>query len=248
MTIDEKTINEICVKRHMTKLSISKNPTWVDKQHQEGIELKLGKPVTFWIISGQRDYEQPASDSIKQTMLLIENPNLQKEPEEKKEPEKIGEKTEQLPKAQDALLPEFLTSALMSKWAKMSTIDRMLMFQKTPNDKVKQVVVGKNEKGEKEYAPYVEGNYMVKEANAAFLFDWYLTVHNVEKSVSGVCVRGTLYANVDGKYYSRPAVGYQEMNKQVDAQLAEKGATTDAIKKGLSLFGFNSDVYGGERT
>jgi len=28
--------------------------------------------------------------------------------------------------------------------------------------------------------------------------------------------------------------------------MAKKGATTDAIKKGLSLFGFNSDVYSGE--
>jgi len=147
------------------------------------------------------------------------------------------------------LLPDFLTSALMSKWAKMTTIDRILLFQKTPKDQIYQINVGKNPDTQKvEFAAYVKGNYMFKEANAAFLFDWNLSDVIITVCPSGVSVSAKLNAwfGEYNKYLSRPAVGYQEINKKIDMEQAKKGATTDAIKKGLSLFGFNSDVYSGE--
>ncbi len=248
--VNEEIVNRICISRHMTKLSISTNPTWIDKERQEGIESKAGILKSFWIVNGEKDFEQPAGEKIAQTLKLIAMEDIQKE--EPVKPEKqIMQEDKDLPVESysvDGQLPDFLTSALMSKWAKMSTTDRVLLFQKTPKDKIKSVEVGKDEMGQKVFAPYVEGNYMFREANAAFLFDWYMSDIVISVCPSGVGVSGKLncWFNEYKKYLSRPATGYQELNKRVDTEMAKKGATTDAIKKGLSLFGFNSDVYSGE--
>jgi hypothetical protein len=167
--------------------------------------------------------------------------------DKKDEPKPSARNLKSIEKTIESELPEFLTSVLVSKWGKMTTTDRILMFQKTPSNKIKQVKVGKDETGKILTAPYVEGNYMFREANAAFLFDWYLSDTVITVCPTGVGVVGTLYGYFSeyGKYLSRPAIGYQELNKKVDTEAAKKGATTDAIKKGLSLFGFNSDVYSG---
>jgi hypothetical protein len=245
--ITEKLINEIVTKRGLTKMSISSFPTWINKNKQEGIEFKTGKVIPFWINAGERKYDQPVSEPLTKTIELINTANNEpiETPQEKKEQPKKD--TKELVDKQP-LLPDFLTPALMTKWALMSTTDRILLFQQTPKDKIKQVEVGTDKNGKKIYAPYVEGNYMFKEANASFLFDWHITIQEITTSETGVSVRGTLYGYFKEyeKYLSRPATGYQELNKKVDKQLAVKGATTDAIKKGLSLFGFNSDVYSGE--
>ena len=250
--ITEEQVNKICVAAHMTKLSISTYPTWINKLHQEGIELRAGKVISFWNKDGSRNYDEPASDNIIKTIELIKgvetNEKSTETKNQKDEPKPDEKNTVVNQKETVAELPDFLTPALMSKWAKMSTTDRILLFQKTPTDKIKQVKVGKNEFGKDVFAPYVEGNYMFREANAAFLFDWYLSDAVITICPTGVSVVGTLhgYFSEYNKYLSRPATGYQELNKKVDTEMAKKGATTDAIKKGLSLFGFNSDVYSGE--
>lgn len=248
--INEAKVNEICMRNNLTKLSISKFPTWVYKNRQEGIHLESGKLITFWIKDGEKVFDEPCGlhiENIMKEIMMIDNEQKNTETQDKKgEPKPEAGNLNSIEKTIESELPEFLTSALVSKWAKMSTIDRMLIFQKTPKDQIFYKKVGKNEQGVMQEAPYVKGNYMVKEANAAFLFDWKFIHQGVSMSDIAVCVYGTLEANVDGKIYSRPAVGYEEINKKMTAQLAIKSATTDAIKKGLSLFGFNSDVYGGE--
>ena len=249
--ITQKEINDILARNHMTNLTISTYPTWMDKNRQEGIEFRAGKVISFWNKDGQRVYDQPASEHIVEIQKIIEGGKDEKsaKTEDKKDEPKPDEKNTVVNQKETvAELPDFLTSALMSKWAKMSTTDRILLFQKTPTDKIKQVKVGKNEFGKDVFAPYVEGNYMFREANAAFLFDWYLSGAVITVCPTGVSVVGTLHCwfSEYQKYLSRPATGYQELNKKVDTEMAKKGATTDAIKKGLSLFGFNSDVYSGE--
>lgn len=247
-------VNKICSEKGMTKMSISTYPTWVDSNRQEGIEFRDGKIVSFWIKDAQRIYGEPASDHITHLIEALENFKKEKKEEEKpKEPEKkdvkLKEKelhNEVIKTDEIALLPDFLTPALMTKWAKMSTIDRMLLFQRTPENQIFGRVVGKDGNGKEIVASYVKGNYMIREANAAFLFDWNFRQQGINVGTEGVAVYGIIEANVDGKTYTRPAVGYEEINKKMTPQLAIKSATTDAIKKGLSLFGFNSDVYGGE--
>ncbi len=241
ITIDK--INKVCESRKMKKMGISKNPSWVDSNHQEGLEFAVGIIKSFWIKDGSRVYDEPVSESMKKTIEFI---NADKEKPKEDKP-MIEEHKDIIP--YNAELPDFLTAELMKKWATLSTLDRLMMFQKTPENHISKVQVGKNALGEKEFASYVKGNYMFKEANACFLFDWYLNNVVITTGIKGVGVTGTLYAWFSdyNKYISRPATGYQELNAQVDSELAKKGAITDAIKKGLSLFGFNSDVYSGER-
>lgn len=235
-----KSINEITeiVKRYNGKhLQFGNVQTWMDAGNEEGIELIAGKIRAFWYKDNTRIYGEPISSSWQRCINEISKDSSHEQ--EQKKPEQLPATAAQPDNG--ALLPEFLTPALMTKWGQMKTIDRMLIFQKTPTDQIfKKNVGGGNE------ASYVKGNYMFREANAAFLFDWKFIHQGLSIGSEGVCVYGTIEANVDGKIMSRPAVGYEEINKKMTAQLAVKSATTDAIKKGLSLFGFNSDVYSGE--
>lgn len=250
------TINEIgyiCEKAGYIKMKVGSIPTWLNKK--EGFEYKNKQINTFTVNVGERVFGEPPSEDQKQVLQSIQ---LLQRDSQKKEGECNAQKQEETPKQTenkeipkelvktnniDGLLPDFLTSALLSKWAKMTTTDRILLFQKTPSDKIKQVSITKTK-----IAPYVEGNFMFREANAAFLFDWNFSNITISVCPTGVGVAGTLNAwfSEYQKYISRPATGYQELNSGNDVELAKKGATTDAIKKGLSLFGFNSDVYGGE--
>lgn len=254
MKLTEQNVDACLVSRGMIQLKVGcKFPTWIDKTKTEGIELEAGKLKSFYVISGMRNYEEPPSDSIKKTIELTLEAIDAGTPEHDAESIGVSEKSK-IPEVvipenrTNVILPDFLTDELMEKWKKLTTTQRALMFQRTPAHQIFEVEVGKKD-GKAVYAKYVKGNYMIREANAAFLFDWYLADVKITISMTGVGVTGTLYAYFSelGKYLSRPATGYQELNKQVDVELAKKGATTDAIKKALSLFGFNSDVYGGER-
>jgi hypothetical protein len=241
----------------------AKSPTYITKDGTEGIEYIAGKIRSFQVIGAgtveaQKVYDQAVKD--KQIAAVIGAFDDKPEPQkaEINAPIKAHEDVKDMgviapisPIVSNMAiqLPGQLTPALMSKWSQMSTTDRILMFQTTPKTEIYEVNVGKNpETGKAEMASYVKGNYMLKEANAAFLFDWNFEVYEVSTSDTGVSVRGKIsgWFSEYSKYLSRPATGYQERNKKIDAQQAQKGATTDAIKKGLSLFGFNSDVYSGE--
>lgn len=245
----------------------AKIPTFTIKSGIEGIELVAGKINYFLVdnagtLEAQKIYNQPVQDKqIASVIGAFELP-APEPPEKKGKGNKNDqtEKTQEIKKESETKkddkglelaieLPEFLTHGLMTKWSGMSTTERILMFQRTPKDQIYDVVVGKNrDTGKNETAPYVKGNYMFKEANAAFLFDWNISDISISVCPTGVSVSGKLngWFTEYGKYLSRPAQGYQELNSKIDIEQAKKGATTDAIKKGLSLFGFNSDVYSGE--
>ena len=251
-----------------------KIPTYVIKDGSEGIELLNGKIRYFQVANAGTPEAHKVFDVVvndKHIASVVgafesktENKDIAPHDPEPKKEEKKDEIHKNAPEKKDenkdiapldsptnsaVELPADLTIELMFKWAKMTTTERILMFQKTPKHEIFEVSVGKNpETGKAEMASYVRGNFMIKEANAAFLFDWNLEVFEISTSETGVSVRGKIngWFSEYGKYLSRPATGYQERNKKIDAQQAQKGATTDAIKKGLSLFGFNSDVYSGE--
>lgn len=249
--INEGLINEV-VAGKLTKLSISKLPTWVDKSHTEGVELNAGKIISFWIKDGERVFGQPATEAIQK---IIEEINIigvesnEKREENKGKPENKTEnikntqdlKSVQNTECTDAVIPETFSPALIDKWSKMKTIDRMLMFQHTP----KSNILERPGNGGK-IVKYVSGNFMLREANCAFLFDWDFSIDGMSIGEKGVSVWGSLTVNIDGKTVKRSCVGYEGINSKMNAQLSIKSATTDCIKKGLSLFGFNSDVYSGE--
>lgn len=234
-------------------MQAGKTNTWTTEKKEEGIELIQNKIRTFSFKDGERNYDAGITDPRIQNVLgafekEIEEQKTGKKEDTKDEVHKTKAEENKIVPETGAIVPDFLTPALMSKWAKMTTTDRILMFQKTPREQIYQVAVGKNpENGKQEFASYVKGNFMFREANAAFLFDWY-TELTLSVGAKGVSASGKIFCwfSEYNKYLSRPATGYQETNSRVDTEQAKKGAVTDAIKKGLSLFGFNSDVYSGE--
>lgn len=234
-----ETINEI-VKGRLTKLSISKVDTWIDKNHQEGIEFQAGKLKSFWAKDGERKYGEPASEQIQSILKAI----LSFESDTKNEKDELpASKEVQRTECVDVILPDTFTPSILEKWEKMKTVERMMMFQHTPKDRIcERPGPGPGGKTLK----YVEGNYMIREANAAFLFSWNFEIKQLQIGEKAVAVLGKLSVEIDGKTISRDCVGYEDINQHMNAQLAIKSATTDCIKKGLSLFGFNNDVYSGE--
>lgn len=225
--ITEKQVDDI-VQGKLTKLSVSSLPCWINKTRTEGLQLSNGILTSFWVRGSEKVFGQTASQDIQQIIDSIKS-------------EKSENKDIQTTCVDDAILPETFSPPLIEKWQKMKTIDRMLLFQKTPKDKIldRPGASGKTVK-------YVTGNYMLREANAAFLFDWDFEISGMSIGSEGVSVWGIITVNVDGKVIKRACVGYEDVNKYMNQQLAIKSAATDCIKKGLSLFGFNSDVYSGE--
>jgi hypothetical protein len=249
-----KTENEITtiVKKHGGKhLQFGNIPSWMDKVNQEGIELIGGKIRPFWYKELERVYNEPVSDQWQKVINEVTNTDKAKvdEPNQKEErpTEKTEKKKEQLPvttetkETNNALIPEVLTIPLLDKWRKMTTFERMLMFQKTDKSNIceRPGFGGKKVK-------YVEGNFMIQEANIAFLFSWSSKIEGFNIGDKSVSCYGSITVDIDGKQVTRAAVGVEELNSGVDAQHAMKNAATDMIKKGLSSLGFNGDVYRGE--
>lgn len=244
-----KQISEKLAKFNFFPLKISKNPTWVNSAMQNGIESVLGQIKTFKIEMGERIYERDMETITKEAIAEVFS-KKEENREEAKQEEEAPRQIEQamLPVARKenvGILPDFFTEALMEKWKKLTGIRRLLDVQHTPLHQVYEVQIG-NERGKPVMASYVKGNYMISEANYVFLFDWNYEIAEVSVSETGVSVRGVFVGNLDGKTIKKSSVGYQERNKKMDAQQAQKAALTDAIKKALSYMGFNRDVYGGE--
>ncbi len=230
-------------------IKISKYPTWISAKLQNGIEIKGNELKSFKLEMGERIYDVPIEELTKKALEVFYKKEEKKEPEIKKEeiPQQ-NEQTKQLTTIQKevvGILPEYFTEELMNKWKLLPGIKRLLDVQRTPLHQIFETEVGK-ENGKPVMASYVKGNYMISEANYVFLFDWDFDVFEVSISETGVSVRGTFVANLDGRKIRKSSVGYQERNKKMDAQQATKAALTDAIKKALSYMGFNRDVYGGE--
>lgn len=232
------------------RLKVSKVPTWVNAEVQNGIELNGSEIRTFRIEMGERLYDRDV-EAVTKKAVEIFGKKEEPKPENMKKEEvpQQSEKTEQLPAVAGAevvgILPDFFTEPLMEKWKKLSGIKRLLDVQHTPPHQIYEVEVGR-ENGKPLMVSYVRGNYMITEANYVFLFDWNYEIAEVSIAETGVSVRGTFIGSLDGKIMKKSSVGYQERNKKMDAQQATKAALTDAIKKALSYMGFNRDVYGGE--
>jgi len=230
-------------------MRISKNPTWVNAKIQNGIEVGPNEVLTFKVEMGERKYDAETEAITKKALNEVfykkEEPAKQ---EIKKEESHPPIKMETLPVVKKeivGILPDFFTEELMSKWRALSGIKRLLDVQHTPEHQVYQIKVG-TDQGKDVMASYVKANYMITEANYVFLFDWDYIVEDVSISETGVSIRGVFIGVLDGRTFKKSSVGYQERNKKMDAQQAQKAALTDAIKKALSYMGFNRDVYGGE--
>lgn len=243
-TLDE--VRKIMVEREMRELKFSQTPSWIDKNNTEGVivDFSTKSIISFWVRDGERVMGEPASEKIVKTIEILKNEKTEEPKAQTQDIAKLAPHT--IESNRVVMLPTVITKELIDAYKQHTTIERMLLFQNTAPEYVQRVAIGKDENGVMQYAPYVPINIMLLEANIAFLFDWRFIKEGMNIGETAVAVWGTLYANVDGIEMQRPGEGYELLNKKMTAQLAIKSATSDAIKKALSRFGFNSDVYRGE--
>lgn len=224
-------ITEI-VKRHGGSQSqFAANPTWFNKEKQEGFDIIMGVVRSFFVKDSERIYgeapSQPWQAVIDEVMSA---------------PEK---KTEQISATaapgHEGIVPDTLTKALIEKWAGMKTFERMLMFQNTPEDMIE---TRPGPGGSK--LKYVKGNKMIQELNIAFLFNWSSHIEEVKETDTGYWVRGYITVEADNVSITRAAIGTADKHKGVNSEDVAKAAAMDMVKKAASSLGFNGDVYRGE--
>lgn len=253
-----KTIEEITTiveKAGGYKLNVAKYPTWISENKDEGIQLEARKIKPFWVRYMQRVFGEPCSEvwqKVIDEIAGIPKPKLDIPINEtlhlkKEEVPQQNDKTEQLPAAAGAkpesvgIIPDSLTMPLMEKWSKMKTIERMFMFQNTPEDMIE---TRPGPGGSK--LKYVKGNKMIQELNIAFLFNWSSHIEEVKETETGYWVRGYITVEADNVSITRAAIGTADKHKGVNSEDVAKAAAMDMIKKAASSLGFNGDVYRGE--
>lgn len=253
--------NKICIDNGLNQLKMSKVLTWVDKSNTEGIEIQKDKIVSFWVRDFQRVYGEIPSEKIQKVVREIDgvNNNTETKQEPPKEAQDNNEEIIQNDTQHNSKitvinqLPSVLSgkriivSQDIEELKQMSTFERMLLFQRTNPAHIKTKPKGKNT------VSYVEGNFMQVEANVAFLFRWSDKIDGFHFSDTAVACYGSVSAEIDGEMITHSAVGVDLQEHKRDSKepifaLEElmKNAHMDMIKKALSKFGFNNDVYRGD--
>lgn len=142
----------------------------------------------------------------------------------------------------------------MENLKKLSLFDRLLLFQKTPKQLIRQrkgflkpSSASKDKKlltdDDYQMFQYVPCHVMQIEANLAFLFEWSAVIESEKYFDTEVAVRGYIQTKVNGEQIRRPCGGSCIKKGMMDWGDALEGAISEMKKRGLKSFGFNSDVY-----
>jgi len=139
---------------------------------------------------------------------------------------------------------------------KLSIIDRLLLFQKTPRQLIRQrrgFLLPQNASKDKKLLTdvdfkmfqYVDSMTMQQEANLAFLFEWSAVVESEKyfEAAGEVVVRGYIQVEINGKLQRRACGGSCIKKGMMDWGDTLECATSEMKKRGLKSFGFNADVY-----
>ena len=245
---NEKTLDNLLRPPTYRKIKLGGKISYVISDNTEGIELIGQSEIKpFVVVENTRNYISP-----QELKTLALQSLFKPQPEIPKETQK-PENKDNLPAEQNnnnnssVLIPDEISEKFIEKLKKQTTFQRMLLFQKTAPELIKH-----KPKGSKQIA-YVEGNVMQQEANIAFLFNWSDKIEGFHFSENAVACYGFVAVEIDGKTVTHSAVGidlqeYTKAEKKPVFSQEElmKNAHTDMIKKALSKFGFNGDVYRGE--
>lgn len=227
--------------------------TIVDKVAQEGIILSCENEEyiidNFTFINGEQMIGEASSDNIFDAINYLEDALNIGAPASKAEittPDKreVEDVIENVETALSVMQDNITIDAVS---AHPGAIKVLLTLQKTPKAYIKSLKVA-NAKGSKPavFVPYVDGQYMTRALNFAFLFDWSFEVPETRQDGEFFTALGLLTVNLDGKTITKSQWGSQKMRAGMELGDALKGATTDALKKCASMFGIAADVYAGE--
>lgn len=81
--MDEDSFNKICIKNGLQKVRVSTNLTYITKDMSEGVELKNGIPVMFFMKEGERIYGESYSQEVANIMKEISSSDLISKKQEK---------------------------------------------------------------------------------------------------------------------------------------------------------------------
>ena len=248
--ITEKLISEITFIQGWTynNKNVS-NPFWIDNIKTEGLQLKQGKLISFWVKDGEKVFGQPPSEQVNTVIDEIyikshELPQIFQDKESNNPILKLGI-VNNLPDIYCG--KRIIIPSDIEELKKMSDFDRLMLFQKTD----KSIIKSKSGRGGVQ--KYVEGNIMKLEANIAFLFDYSTKISGWEIDEHGVSCWGSVTTHINGKEITHSDVGIdiQEFRRDTKEPVFSvhemmKNACTDMKKRCLACFGINGDVYRGE--
>jgi hypothetical protein len=149
-----------------------------------------------------------------------------------------------------------ITPSDIEAWKKLSTFERILLFQKTAKGLVKQrrgyllpEFAGKDKKtltnDHFKMFNYLDGNVMKHSANIAFLFEWSCVVESEKYFENEVCIRGYIQVEINGKMYRRACGGSGIKKGMMDWGDTMESAITEMTKRGIYHF-LHGDVKRGD--
>ena len=256
----------VCRLAKLVEVSNSKTHAFKTFDQSEGIELIGGKIQTFQIIEMKDKTkekaisEKPIAKEIiavigafEKDVGSIETPNSNNAPDK-------GQFYE--PKTSLNAIPDILnekriiTPADIEAWKKLSTFERILLFQKTPKGLIKQrrgfllpEFAGRDKKTLTDenfkMFNYLDGNVLKHSANIAFLYEWSAVVESEKYFDNEVCVRGYIQVEINGKMYRRACGGSGIKKGSMDWGDTMESAITEMTKRGIYHF-LHGDVKRGE--
>ena len=233
--------------------------TFANKTAGEGFVLRVDNDEfiiqNFAFIDGEQVHGEAASEAVALGIQYLEdvlNMNVQ-DTQQKLGPyaevvtptdQEVRECVDDIDTALSVMQDNITIDAVS---AHPGAIKVLLTLQKTPEAYIKSLKVA-NAKGSKPavFVPYVDGQYITRALNFAFLFDWSFEVPETRQDGEFFTALGLLTVNLDGKTITKSQWGSQKMRAGMELGDALKGATTDALKKCASMFGIAADVYAGE--
>lgn len=244
--------------KHLQKMGFVSNfvhgfYTFANKVAGEGFTLRVDNDEftiqNFAFIEGEQVHGEAASESVVEGIQYLEdvlNMNVQ-DTQQKLGPyaEVVTQNDQGVKECVDnidtalSVMQDIITIDAVT--AHPGEIQVLLTLQKTDPTYIKTRPGPK-----KTTVSYVDGTYMTRALNFAFLFDWSFEVPETRQDGEFFTALGLLTVNLDGKTITKSQWGSQKMRAGMELGDALKGATTDALKKCASMFGIAADVYSGE--
>jgi hypothetical protein len=271
--INPEEYKRVCRLAKLIEVTNSKTTAFKTLDQTEGIELVGGKIQTFSIITmkdGTKEKvisEKPISKDIIAVIGAFEKDSRNIADEKPKIPcDTKGSQAEEPKKGIISnpinAIPEILeekriiTPQDIEAWKKLSTFERILLFQKTSKGLIKQrrgcllpEFAGKDKKtltnDHFKMFTYLDGNVMKHSANIAFLFEWSCVVESEKYFDNEVCVRGYIQVEINGKMYRRACGGSGIKKGIMDWGDTMESAITEMTKRGIYHF-LHGDVKRGE--
>ena len=248
----------VCRLAKLIEVTASKTFAFKTSDQIEGIELIAGKISLFKIVTMKdQTKEKVIADKVDSHQINSVIGAFEKDVRSIEEDIKQRIEKEELKKELTAnpvnAIPEILeekriiTPQDLDAWKKLSTFERILLFQKTPKTIIKKrrgfllpEFAGKDKKTltDEHYKmfSYIPANIMKQSANIAFLYEWSAVVESEKYFDNEVCVRGYIQVEINGKMYRRACGGSGIKKGSMDWGDTMESAITEMTKRDIYHF------------